>query len=785
MGTHGSHWGTYEFDRRDEGVMVRPHPLDGDPSPLLGNIEGSLAHKSRVRWPAVRAGWLQNGPGRDSRRGSDRFVRVSWDELGELLSGELSRVRDAYGPSSIYGGSYGWGSAGRFHHAQSQIHRFLNLFGGYTRSVGTYSYGASQIVMPHIVGADIDAVHGGTDWSSIIENAELVVAFGGMPMKNLSVAPGGITDHASARQLRRLGREGVDLVVVSPIGDDVPPGANARMLSIRPATDTAMMLAIAHTLLSENLYDQDFIARYCVGFGPFVRYLDGTEDGTVKDAAWASTICDVPAGEIRKLARLMAARKTMITVTWSLQRGEHGEQPPWLGLVLAAMLGDLGRSGLGFGHGFGSTGDVGAPALRIPLPVLPQGRNPIDSFIPVARVSDMLLSPGESFPFDGGTFTYPDIRLVYWCGGNPFHHHQDLARLKDAFSRPDTVVVHEAYWTSTARHADIVVPTTVTLERNDIGASRRDPRLIAMQQAVPPLEEARDDYATFADVATRLGFGPEFTQGRGSDEWVRHLYDQWRAEIGADHHIALPNFDTFWERGHIELPRGKNREVFLGAFREDPEQAPLTTPSGKLEITSSTIAGFGYDDCVGHPKWYEPVEWLGGSLARQYPLHLIANQPKTRLHSQLDMGAVSQDSKVSGREPIRLHPEDAAARGIGSGDVVKVFNNRGSCLAGAQLDDRLRRGVVQLSTGAWYDPEDPLDPGSMCVHGNPNVLTTDRPTSRLAQATAGQHALVEVQRFEGALPPIRAFDPPVPIARPATTHEVESHHEEAHDRRSP
>jgi biotin/methionine sulfoxide reductase len=224
--------------------------------------------------------------------------------------------------------------------------------------------------------------------------------------------------------------------------------------------------------------------------------------------------------------------------------------------------------------------------------------------------------------------------------------------------------------------------------------------------------------------------------------------------------MSVPPFEEFWDLGRVELPRGRAREVYLGDFRKDPVSHPLATPSGRIEITSATIEGFVYPDCAGHPRWYEPIEWLGGALADRYPLHLIANQPRTRLHSQLDMGAYSQASKIEGREPMRLNPADAEARGISTGDIVRVFNDRGSCLAGAILDEGIRIGVVQLSTGAWYDPEVRSDVRSMCVHGNPNVLTSDRATSRLAQATAGQHALVEVKKFEGTLPTIRAYDPP-------------------------
>jgi biotin/methionine sulfoxide reductase len=229
---------------------------------------------------------------------------------------------------------------------------------------------------------------------------------------------------------------------------------------------------------------------------------------------------------------------------------------------------------------------------------------------------------------------------------------------------------------------------------------------------------------------------------------------------------TLPDFDTFWRDGYVELPPPRRPVVMLEAFRQDPAAHPLRTPSGKIEIFSETIAGFGYDDCPGHPVWLEPREWLGAGLAARYPLHLISNQPRTRLHSQLDPGKTSRSAKIAEREPIWIHPEDAAARAIATGDVVRVFNDRGACLAGALVTSAVRPRVVQLATGAWYDPLDPADPDAMCVHGNPNVLTFDRGTSSLAQACSGQHALVQVERWRGPLPPIRAYAPPPVEERP-------------------
>jgi biotin/methionine sulfoxide reductase len=286
-----------------------------------------------------------------------------------------------------------------------------------------------------------------------------------------------------------------------------------------------------------------------------------------------------------------------------------------------------------------------------------------------------------------------------------------------------------------------------------------------MHRAVAPPAEVCTDYETLCALADRLSFREEFSEGRDGDEWVRHFYETTRADLrGKD--VELPGYEEFWEAGRVEMPTPeRHRALDFAALRADPTAAPLPTPSGRIEIASATIAGFGYDDCPGHPAWMEPAEWLGSALASRFPLHLISNQPNTRLHSQYDNGGYSQDSKVSGREPIRLHPDDARARGISDGDVVRVFNDRGSCLAGAVLDANLRRCVVQLSTGAWWDPVSPGDPSSLDRHGNPNVLTLDKGTSRLAQGPIAQTALVELERFDAAVPPVGAFTPPELLAR--------------------
>ncbi|WP_345711455.1 molybdopterin-dependent oxidoreductase, partial [Kineococcus glutinatus] len=484
-----THWGAFSARRRAEGVLdIHPHPADEAPSALLANLAAATAARGRVLRPHVRRGWWEDGPGPDARRGRDGWLTVGWDDVLDRLAAEFARVRDRHGNAAIFGGSYGWGSAGRFHHAQSQVHRFHNAIGGCTRSVATYSHGAAEVLLPHLVG-DLAPLENPTSWSVVAETTELLVCFGGLPAKNSAVSYGGTTRHVVPAALRRMRERGARFALVSPLRDDLAADLDVDWWPVVPGTDTALLLGLCSALVQESLHDEDFLRRCCTGVEEFLDALRGGDDGVAKTPEWAAGITGVDAGRIRRLARDMATSRTLVTVSWSLQRARHGEQPVWAALALAALLGQIGLPGGGFGHGYASTGGVGRPVRRHALPTLPQGANPVRGRIPVARIADALLHPGEEYDFDGGRRRYPDLRLVHWCGGNPFHHHQDLARLREAFTRPDTVVVHEPFWTATARHADVVLPSTTPLERDDVSAARYDDHLLVMERVHEPLGE--------------------------------------------------------------------------------------------------------------------------------------------------------------------------------------------------------------------------------------------------------------------------------------------------------
>ena len=731
-----AHWGTYRVEVTDGRVIgLRGFEQDPDPSPIGPGIVDVLDGPTRIKVPMVRKSWLEGGPGvAGEKRGTDQFVQVSWDEANRLIAGELDRVRNTHGNRAIYAGSYGWASAGRFHHAQSQLKRFLNCIRGFTSSRNTYSFAAAEVLVPHVLGTFRGHLDTTTSWESITSDCELFVAFGGVPLKNGQISQGGTGAHVQKVGLMAAQEAGVEFVNISPLRSDLLDRVGADWLAIRPNTDVALMLALAHVLISEDLYDRDFLDRYTVGFDRFAAYLSGETDGVAKTPEWAAEICELSAETIRALARRMARSRTMILVAWALTRQDHGEQPFWAAIVMASMLGQIGLPGTGLGFSYSAMNNTGLNRTPVNYASLPQGSNPVSDFIPVARVTDMLENPCGRFDYDGQSYEYPDIRLVWWAGGNPFHHHQDLNRMRQAWAKPETIIANEWCWNALAKHADIALPCTTPLERSDLALTPKDPYQVVMDPAIEPIGQARDDHEILRGIAALMDVEEAFTEGRTSQEWQRWIWEVSRQQA-AKEGIELPDWERIQRDGWVKVRVPETPTIMMEAFRKDPMANPLDTPSGMIEIFLETIAGFGYEDCPGHPAWIEPVEWLGRAEPSQ--LHLISNQPRNRLHSQFDHGSVSRAGRPKDVEPVTMHPDDAATRGLKEGQIVRIHNARGACLAELILSDAIRPRVIQIATGAWLDLNGPT-----CQHGNPNTLTIDKGTSRLAQGPIAHSCLV-------------------------------------------
>ena len=736
-----SHWGTYNFSvDKNKKIQLDNWGLDSSPTEFGLGLADAAIDNLRITQPHVRKGWLNNIGKSDGKRGQDEFIPVSWDEAFELASKELLKTKNVYGNSAIYAGSYGWASAGRFHHAKSQVNRFFNLFGGFSSSFQSYSYAAAQTLLPHIIGLDLyTTLEEHTTWNALSEECELILMFGGMPLKNSKVSAGGVGKHVTKLGIKKCFDKGVEFINISPLIDDAPKFLKAQQVPIRPNTDTALMLALAHILIKNQSYDKGFIEKYTVGFDSFSDYVQGKKNNQECSPEWASKITNIPVKTIYELANKIITKKTMISLSWSLQRASRGEQPLWMGITLAAMLGQIGTASGGFGFGYSSVNSTGDSFDKIPWQSLPQGKNKIKDFIPVARVTDMLENPGGEFDYDGKKLTYPDIKLIYWAGGNPFHHHQDLNRLTKAWQKPNTIIVNEIWWNSQARHADIIFPANTALERNDLMLNPRDPTVVANKKAMKSYKNSKTDFEIFSGLSEKLGFLESFTEDRSELDWIKFIWNN--SSKTNQKNISFPSFEEFWEKGYFELPAPKIEKIMFNDFRKDPINFPLKTPSGKIEISSETISNFQLSDCFSHPYWFEPYEWLGN--IDEYPLHLISNQPTHRLHSQLDNAANSQNSKIKGKEPVMINPSDALERDIQDGDIVMLFNKRGRVLAGANISDSVMPGVVVLSTGAWFDPDYALN---LERHGNPNVLTKDVGTSSLSQGPTCHTTLVQVKK---------------------------------------
>ncbi|PAF45456.1 molybdopterin guanine dinucleotide-containing S/N-oxide reductase [Helicobacter sp. 11S02629-2] len=773
----GAHWGILKATIKNGKIVSSRGANEAKEkikNPLQHVVGDQVYAKSRIKYPMVRKSYLKDPHNnKPELRGKDEWVRVSYKKAIELIASALKETREKKGPEAIFAGSYGWKSSGNMHNARILLQRFMSMSGGFTGSTGDYSTGAAQVIMPHVIGT-IEVYDQQTVFPVVLKDSKVIVIWGANPMSTLRNA-WTVSEGSGLEFFNKLKDSGKKIILIDPIGSETveffKSAKGSKWIQPVPNTDVALMLGIMHTMYITNKYDKKFLDTYTTGFPKFLDYMLGKSDGVVKDATWASNISGVDIKTIEYLAKEMFENRTMIMAGWGMQRAHHGEQPHWMLVTLASMIGQIGLPGGGFGfsYHYANGGNPAAKAAVIGGMNLgnTKGAESGASWLlkgstvsfPVARIADALLNPGKTLEADGKKIKYPKIDLIYWVGGNPFSHHQNINHLIKAWQKPSHVIVHDPFWTATARHADIVMPITTSYERDDISMSGdySNLNIVPMKALVKRQYESVDDYEVFSDLAVKLGIYEQYTEGKTPREWIEQFYNT-ALSAAKPQGISIPDFKTFWEKNEplsFEVPEESTEFVRYSNFRDDPILNPLGTPSGKIEITSETIANMNYDDCRAYPSWFEPAEWLG-MKNKPAEFHLLSPHPEFRLHSQLNNTSLRKKYAVSDKEPIWINEEDAKTKGIKNGDVVRVFNARGEVLAGAKVTKEIRKGVLKLNEGAWYNP----DSKGLCKNGCANVLTMDISTSKLANGNCPNTALVNIEKYKGKVEKVDIFEEP-------------------------
>lgn len=654
----------------------------------------------------------------------------------------------------------------------------LKILGGYVEESGDYSTGAGMVIMPHVFGSNT-VYEAPTKWEAIIKSAKNIVFWGTDPLVTNQIAVGVPThdNYPYFTKIKDLKKEGkISITSIDVYKNNTARYCDSDFISIIPNTDTAMMIGMCHYLYENDLYDKEFIKKYTVGFNKFKDYFLGKNDNVIKNIQWASKICGVSVEKIAELCKKLVKDNSIIIAGRALQRQDHGEQAFWAVTVLSAMLGHIGKEGGGFEFGLGyySNGakTMLAPSLKGISPIPSEKYTKPDSpwvknqnyTIPSSRSIDALLEPGKIIDQNGKKIKLPKMRVAYNASGSMFTRHQDVNRAIKAWRKFDTVITAEPYWTSCAKLSDIVLPVAIEQERIDIEASGASKEyLFAIRPLITPMGESKSDFEICREICKLWGVEEIFTEGKSELEWVKEIYADAINQAKDLGYENLPSFDEFWQKGFVKFDKeneGLKYYTRLASYRENPHKNRLGTPSGKMEIYSPVIAKMGYDDCLGHPTWFEPFEWLGNKeKTKKYPIAIASPHSRFRLHSQLNNSVIRNYTEINSREPMIISTQTAKKRNIQTNDIVRVFNERGEILCGAIVSDMVQDNVVIICEGAWYDPED-YTKKSLCQHGCVNVLTRDKGTSKLAQSNSAHTVLAQVEKFKGIVRPLRAFSKP-------------------------
>lgn len=688
--------------------------------------KGLSCHKTflgpdRLLYPMKRVG----------KRGQGKFQRISWDEALDIIASEWVRIRDSYGPGSRYV-NYATGVEGVLN-PSTMAKRLLNLDGGYLGGYNSYSSACMTQATKLMYGTS-------TTGSSLEswQDSELIILWGHNPSDTRF--------DCSMQYLQKARAKGVPIIVVDPRYSDTARQLGAEWIALRPATDAALLDAMAYTIYTEGLHDQAFLDRCCIGFDKahmpdgadpadsVLSYLLGETDGIPKSPEWAESITAVPAGTIRSLAlRYARAKPAALIQGLGAQRHAYGEQSARGGILLACMTGNVGVWG-GWACGNGNF-DLHA------MPSFHKGEKAFPMSIPTYLWTEAVERGHEMTALDGvtgGERLPSDIKMIINLAGNCLvNQHGDINRTKEILSdetKCEFILCSDLFMTSSARFADILLPGVSMFETVNITTPWAYGSFLGFaNKLIEPLSQCRFEYDWLAELADRLGYGEAFSHGRTAEDWLRHIYGKLRRR-----EKELPPYEDFKAAG---VYRYKNNPPFVAFEREvrDIENHPFPTESGKIELYSEKARRAPCRDFFpAIPRYVPAPEGYDDPLAERYPLQLIGWHSIRRTHSVHD-----NNPDLEPIEPQRLwmHPSDAAKRSISDGDEVYVWNDRGRIRVPVKITERILPGVTALAQGAWYAP----DADGTDTRGNINTLTSLRPTP-YARGNAQHTNLVQVEK---------------------------------------
>ena len=700
-------------------------------------------HPERLTKPLKRIG----------RRGGGEMRPISWEEALDTVASQMERVKREYGNSALFV-PYGTGSYNQLN-GSHVARRLMNLYGGCLGIYNSYSWAATNLATPTVYGTLVTG-NQRQDWL----NAKYIIMWGWNPAE--------MRDGTNSDYFIKLARQnGARVVCIDPRHSLSAASLADEWIPIRPGTDTAMMSAMAYVMLTENLHDAEFVRTHCVGFDAsqmpvagaesYSDYILGTRDGTPKTPQWAEAITAVPAATIARIAREYATIKPSVLYQgYGMQRRAYGEQVVRAGCVLAAITGNVGVPG-GWASGLGLQAPDGGGLWT----VFPTGENPVQAAIPVFLWTEAVLRGKSMTSADGirgADQLDNDIKLIYAVATNCLvNQHGDINRtieiLRDE-SKVEFIVVQDNFLTPSARFADIVLPACTQFETWGVEDGwKYGDEVILQPKLVEPLGESKSDYQICSELAERLGIKEAFTEGRDEKGWVDFCLSEFRRLRFPE----LPTLDEFIEQnlGAWTRPADKPAIAFED-FRRDPQNHPLKTPSGKIEIFSKQL----YD--LNNPEEIPPIpkyiqEWehpfLGTAkfishptqdeinfAPQPYPLQAIGHHTLHRVHSTHDNNDWLEEAFP---QRVFMNPIDAAERNIENGDQVKVYNGRGALILPCRLTPRILPGVIDIPQGAWYEPDkNGVDRGG-CV----NVLTSHHWTP-FAYGTTQHTIMVQVEKAD-------------------------------------